>query len=276
MNRFKTIILVCTGLVVILLLLLTGFYAGYHYVSKQRRVEAAAIESYFDQARSFERRIIEGFPIYEDWATPDRERELRIHLLEDHLAVARSMNLTAIEDRIDLDARLKAGALTILEQNRETPYFFYNVKKEYRILLPAAKEGLHLIAERLNRRTGMKDVTVKIAISSALRPVEYQDGLRNRNPNASLISSHSYGISFDIFYDSFFVSLPPLPDSGDDDVNRSLETMRLRTGYWLGESLRRQLHAMLAETLIELQNEGRLYAILEKNQRCYHVTIRPQ
>ncbi|KAB2930480.1 MAG: hypothetical protein F9K24_16625 [Leptonema illini] len=272
MTRIQTIIILSIALIAIPL----AGYGGYRYVSQQRKIEAAAIETYFDQARAFERRIIDGFPIYQDWATPDRERQLRTHLLEDHLAVVRSMNLTAIEDRIELDARLKAGTLTALEQNRETPYFFYNVKKEHRALLPMASEGLHLIAERLNKRTGMKDVTVKMAISSVLRTVEYQDGLRDRNANASLISSHSYGISFDIFYDNFFVSLAPLPDTGDVDVNRSLETMRLRTGYWLGDALRRQLHAMLAETLIELQNEGKLYAILEKNQRCYHVTIRPQ
>lgn len=264
----------------VLLLALIGIvaagYGSHYFIAKQRKAEAAAIEAFFDRARDFERRIIEGFPIYEDWKTPAKEKKLRTYLLQDHLHVVRSMRLTAVQDQTDLKARIKAGSFKTLDQNSQTRYFFYNVRKEYRALLPHAVEGLQLIAKRFNQRTGMPDVTVKIALSSVLRTVEYQDGLRYRNPNASLISSHSYGISFDIFYDHFYVSLPILPDSGDADINRSLQTLRIRTGYWLGDALRRQLHSMLAETLIELQEEGHLYAILEKNQRCYHVTILPR
>ncbi|MBW7858047.1 MAG: hypothetical protein H3C43_07125 [Leptonema sp. (in: Bacteria)] len=211
-------------------------------------------------------------PIYEDWATTDRETQLRKHLLGDHLAVVNLMKLEPIQDQIEIDTRVKNGSLQLLEQNRDTPYYFYNVKKENRVLAPMAAEGILIIAKRLNNAT---DGFIKIAISSATRSIDYQGALRNQNPNASLVSSHSYGISFDIFYDSFFIALP-IATTGSVDLDRSLESLRVRVGYWLGDALRRQLHSLLAETLIQLQNEGKLYAILEKNQRCYHVTIRPQ
>lgn len=259
-----------------LVALLLGFWASSVQKSKAQEKEARILDSYFEKAKAFERRIVDGSPIYEDWATPQKEQELRRHLLQDHLAVVESMKLKPVADRVDLDERVKSRALILLEQNRETPYFFYNVKKEYRALSPLAVEGMEILAKRLNSHTGAGDMTVKYAVSSALRTVEYQEGLRDRNANASFVSSHSYGISFDVFYDAFFVAVPIGESSGNADLDRSLDNLRVRTGYWLGESLRRQLHALLAETLIELQNEGILYAILEKNQRCYHVTVRPR
>lgn len=243
-----------------------------HMEERNRIIEANKIEEFLDHARRFERRIIDNVPIYEDWSTPDREAKLRKHLLSDHLAVIQMMKLEPIQDQIEVDTKVKDGSLRVLEQNRDTPYFFYNVKKENRVLAPMAADGLAFIAKRLNTST---DGFIKIAISSATRSIDYQGTLRTRNANASLVSSHSYGISFDIFYDSFFVSLPAMI-TGNTEIDRSLESLRVRVGYWLGDALRRQLHSLLAETLIQLQNEGKLYAILEKNQRCYHVTIRPQ
>lgn len=251
---------------------LTTLFINRQQEQESRKIEAANIEEFLNQAKRFERRIIDNVPIYEDWATPEREIQLRKHLLADHLAVVNSMKLEPILDQIEIDTRVKNGSLQILEQNRETPYFFYNVKKENRVLAPMAAEGILLITKRLNNAT---DGFIKIAISSATRSIDYQGTLRNRNPNASLVSSHSYGISFDIFYDSFFISFP-MPTTGNTNLDRSLESLRIKVGFWLGDALRRQLHSLLAEILIQLQNEGKLYAILEKNQRCYHVTIRPQ
>lgn len=250
--------------------------AGWWAWNRSMDRRAHEIDTMLEHGHSFERRIIDGFPIYQDWATPEKEQELRRHLLQDHLAVAESLKLRPVADRVELDERLKAGTLKSLEQNRETPFFFYNVKKEHRALVPLAVEGMEILARRLNARTGTKDITVKYAVSSALRTVEYQEGLRDRNANASFVSSHSYGISFDVFYDAYFVALPAPGPTGNAELDRALDNLRVRSGYWLGESLRRQLHAMLAETLIALQKEGVLYAILEKNQRCYHVTILPK
>jgi len=245
-------------------------------IEQQQKSNAEMIAAYFDKARTFERQIIDAVPIYEDWATTAKEQQLRKYLLADHLSVVQSMKLNPIADQHELDERINRGEIIRLDQDKNTPYYFYNVPNDRRFLLPMAAKGIGLITDRLNRRIGNENAIVKLAISSAIRTVAYQGDLRNRNANASLVSSHSYGISFDIFYDSFFVSVKGISNTDDADMSRSLETLRVRTGYLLGDALRRQLHSLLAETLIELQNEGKLYAILEKNQRCYHVTIRPQ
>ena len=114
---------------------------------------------------------------------------------------------------------------------------------------------------------------VKFAVSSMLRPTGYQTQLRDRNTNASLVSSHSQGVSFDIFYDEYFVRLPdPAPDLSAPEAAVQ-EALKQRVGYLLGASLRRQFRAALTETLLQLQDEGLVYVILEKRQRCYHVTV---
>jgi len=113
---------------------------------------------------------------------------------------------------------------------------------------------------------------VKLAISSALRPISYQKGLTKKNINATIESTHTYGISFDIFFDDYYISFPEPTTS--NNVSRELqEKFRTRFGFLTGDALRRQFHSVLMETLIELQDEGMIYAILERKQHCYHVTI---
>ena len=144
---------------------------------------------------------------------------------------------------------------------------------KYRFFTKKTVEGLSVLSNRFQKVLRAKAPSlplVKFAISSATRPAQYQQNLRNVNANASFISSHSYALSFDIFYDSFFVDLP-LEEVKDS--SGALNELRRKSGFLLGEAMRRQLRAMLAETLLQLQNEGILYAIWEKNQRCYHVTI---
>ena len=53
------------------------------------------------------------------------------------------------------------------------------------------------------------------------------------------------------------------------------DRMRTQSGYLLGSALSRHFRAALMEALIQLQDEGRIYAILERNQRCYHVSVIP-
>ena len=252
-----------------------------HLAQRQSREIAAHIEAFKDQAYKTERFYIENLPIYEDWTAPEKERDLRKFLLKEHLAVVEKAGLEPVGSAEEIQNLAASGSLENLKQDKSTPYYFYNVGKEYRYLHPAAHKGLLLLAERfqqvlhrnLEGKDGFKPVVIKFAISSALRPVQYQKNLRKQNANASFVSSHSYGLSFDLFYDSFYVNLPESEAPGA--IQESMENLRVRTGFLLGASLRRQFRAALAETLLQLQREGLLYAIYERNQRCYHVTIIP-
>lgn len=272
-------------------LILTGtiIAAGTGYLIRDRSAETermqtiASVEDYVKGYYQIERYIIESYPIYQDWAGPEKESALRKYLLKDHLEIADRLGLKPLRDDSDIKGKTAEGRLISLTQNTDTPYFFYNVPAKYRFLQPVTAGGLNRIAERFNTilKERMKDrevpeFTVKFAVSSAVRPVRYQNELREVNPNASYISSHSYGASFDIFYDTFFVAREmPRFEPVNERTQSAASSLRTRLGYVTGDALRRQFRAMLAETLLQMQNEGILYAILERNQRCFHVTILP-
>ncbi len=275
--------LLATG-AVFLLLICGGTLYHFQSLDRQKADIANQLEDFRHEVYSTERFYIENLPIYEDWSDANKESDLRKYLLKEHLRVVEQAGLEPVGSEDEIQEMSQQGTLVSLEQDQSTPYYFYNVKKEHRYLHPAAQKGLLILAERfqkvLHRNLDSKDqfkpVVVKFAISSALRPVHYQKNLRKRNANASFVSSHSYGLSFDLFYDSFYVNLRS--DSEEDfqgPLEESMDEMRLRSGFLLGASLRRQFRAALAETLLQLQKEGILYAIYERSQRCYHVTILP-
>ncbi|MCB1166193.1 MAG: hypothetical protein KDK37_15960 [Leptospiraceae bacterium] len=269
---------------VILAALLLGAIAYIPY--NQNRLEseqAQRISEFKEELHRTERFYIENLPIYEDWQSGDKESELRRYLLNDHLRVVKEAGLSPLQDANQIQEFASQGKLASIDLD-SVPFYFYNVQKPYRYLTPAAKKGLLRLAERfqqvvhrnLDGKDAFKPVIVKFAISSALRPIRYQSNLRNENPNASFVSSHSYGLSFDLFYDSFYVNLRSSENKFEDgSPQEALDRLKLQSGFLLGSSLRRQFRAALAETLLQLQKEGLLYAIYERNQRCYHVTILP-
>ncbi len=247
---------------------------SYRYQEKKIHGLQGDIKSFLTEAYKTERKFIENIPIYGDYATPSKERELRKHLLMDHIRAAGKYGVKPLTDEEEIGVNVKSGKLVNIEKEENRLYYFHNVKKRYRFLTKNASKGLRSLTVRfqknLKKRADLPPV--KIALSSVIRPVSYQKKLRGRNTNAGYLSTHSYGTSFDIFYDDYFVSIP-LKAPPNERSEETLKKMRVRLGYMMGDSLRRQLRSILMETLMEMQDEGKLYAILEKRQRCYHVTI---
>ncbi len=250
-----------------------------HYFSftcQEKKIEGIRVDinSYLSRAYNIERKFIENIPIYRDFATPAKEQELRKHLLMDHIHAAERYGIKPVTDDSGISGSAQNGKLVNIEEPKNRLYYFHNVRKKYRYLTKNALKGLQLLTERLqeNLKKRADLPPVKIALSSVIRPASYQKKLMQRNMNASFISTHSYGTSFDIFYDNYFVSVP-LQEVSNKISEDMLNRMRTRIGYMMGEALRRQLRSILMDTLIELQDQGKLYAILEKRQRCYHVTI---
>ena len=245
-----------------------------------------ALNEYFFQNETFKQYVVQNIAIYEDYRNKDIEQELRTHLLLDHLNIAQQLKLEQAVNSRDVEKLKSGGLIKFVESGLDIPYYFYNVPKENRYLRDFTLQGLNLLSARFNQKLFEKlskmsgdkyqkldeKVLVKLAISSAMRPVQYQKNLRNRNGNASVESTHSYGISFDIFYDEFFIRSQGIENSFKRD---EFEKIRRFHGFAQGNALRRQFQTVLSKTLIELQNENKLYAILETNQRCYHITILP-
>ena len=249
-------------LVFMMLLLLGGRCQGDHEV-------LAKSEEYWEKLKKTERTIIEKTPIWEDFSVRGVESELRKFLLPHHLQQAK--HFKAIRTDSEIEVILQENQLISLESDH-AGWFFYNVPAKYRYGRPEVLQALRDIEAAIARQMQLRnaDATLKFAISSAIRPVSYQKNLRDTNENAAIVSSHSYGLSVDIFYDEYFVAVAP--PEGSEETKQFLSRMRTRTGYLLGAALRRQLRTILTEALLELQRQGKIYVILEKNQRCYHVT----
>ena len=232
------------------------------------------ISEYLKTLEKTERAFIENFPIYEDYITPEKEKKLRKFLIKYHLEIAKKHNIKPVNTDAEIITRAGNGELVKLQPGTDDLYYFYNVPEKYRYLSPYAVSGLKKLTEKFQENIVKRKnlPPVKIAISSAIRPEEYQKNLIKKNINASIISSHKFGISYDVFYDDYYIVLPE-PETDNDQLRISLEKIRRKFGFVLGDSLRRQFRSILAESLLQLQEEKILYVIHEKNQRCYHVTI---
>ena len=231
------------------------------------------ISRFVKNIKDIEHGYVSSIPIYEDFANPVLEQKLRTYLFPQHYAEAQKSGVL-VDDEGSVRRLSGSGALIKLSQGNETLYYFYNVRDPYRFLTPAAAEGLGKITRRFQQNIASRKALppVKIAVSSVLRPESYQNNLRGRNANATMVSTHSYGVSFDIYFDDYFVALPP--QEADNRISRAvIALLRPRIGFLLGDALKSQFRSILMETLIQLQDEGVIYAILERNQHCYHVTV---
>jgi hypothetical protein len=237
---------------------------------------ASDVKRYLDTIKTIERGYVEHIPLYNDYSTPLMEMKLRTYLFPAHMEVARKSGITPPEHDDAIPDIVSNGKLIDLKSGSDELYYFYNVNKKYRVLSPNAVCGLSALTRRFQKNIALraKLSRVKIALSSVLRPVSYQLGLREKNYNATMATTHSYGVSFDIFYDDYYVALPR-PICSNKISEALLMQLRTRMGFLMGDALREQFRSVLMETLIQLQDEGVIYVILEKQQRCYHVTVLP-
>lgn len=161
--------------------------------------------------------------------------------------------------RPHIDASKSFGVQLLKDSKTVQKYInngkFHKIKKTgkgYRVLkldysraymVSKAKATLEKMGARFSKDTKGGTFTV----SSITRTLEDQCRLRKVNSNASLgISSHNYGNSFDISYIRFNNVLKYNP----------------------------KMEAALEKVLKYYVNAGRIYYIKEKQQSCYHITVR--
>jgi hypothetical protein len=264
----KNILIIC---LIVVFFLATGIFSCYIYLKK---TVVRDVNTYLDTAHTMERGFIDKIPLYDDYSNPTIEQKLRTYLNPAHLEAAAKYGLDPLGQDSDIEVLIASKRLVRVEAKPESLFYFYNVRNTYRALTPGARKGLDLLTEQLQRNFQRYAALppVKIAISSMIRPGSYQDGLRETNANATVTTTHSSGISFDIFFDDYYVVLPQ-PAASNSISDAVLSLVRTRMGFLMGDALRGQIRSVLTETLIQLQDEGALYAILEKRQRCYHVTM---
>lgn len=242
----------------------------FFFHNTREKMIVTTVKAYSDSSYRIERNFIENIPVYRDYATKQLVDELKKFNLAIHAVEVAKTGLKPMHNENDIMENARSGRLHELKAD-DGLFYFHNVKKEFRYLTPATIDGLKLVTERFQQKLQKhKDglPQVKIAISSVIRTVDYQEKIFGRK----FVSTHSFGGCFDIFFDDFFVVLPE-QEGGWSAEKAVISGLRTRLGFLMGDSLREQLRTILMETLVELQREGKLYAFLEEENRCYHVTI---
>ncbi len=270
------------SLIIISILTVTSVFLGLlnHFriqeLEQSERRFQEGLRSWLSDTRKADRVIIEKFPIYSDYVNPEIIKSFRTYLLPYHLEETVKSGMQRITDDGMIPDLAAKGLLVKLDQTAETPYFFYNVPEKYRYLTPKAAGALKAVTDRISQKLSEKEGApgVKIAISSALRPGNYQQNLKGRNANAASESSHSFGISFDIFFDEYYTVFPVYRGETSEEGRKTADELRKRIGFLSGAALARQYQSVLSESLLELQEEGLVYVIIEHNQRVYHVSVR--
>ena len=163
-------------------------------------------------------------------------------LYKPHLDASKSFNVKLLKDSKTVLKYINSGKFHKIKKSGKG----YKVQKlNYSRAWMVAKGKLML--EKIGTRFSKETKGHTFTVSSITRTLEDQCRLRKVNSNASLgISSHNYGNSFDISYVRF---------NGVLKYNPKMEMA-------------------LEKVLKYYYNAGRIYYIKEKQQSCYHITVR--
>ncbi|MBP0613040.1 hypothetical protein J8J42_08270 [Chryseobacterium sp. cx-311] len=167
----------------------------------------------------------------------------KVHpVYEKHLQASRKFNIKVLKDTKTLTKYKQNGKLSPVKSLGKG-YRIQNLSHSKPVLVHEAKNTLKEIAKKFSANSKGSTLT----LTSMTRTLEDQCRLRKVNPNASVgLSSHNYGNSFDISYVRFNDRLA---------VNSRLDKI-------------------LENVLKEFEKSGKIYFIKERQQNCYHITVR--
>lgn len=162
-------------------------------------------------------------------------------LYKPHLLASQNFGINILEDTKSVDKYIAKGKFVKIKK-KSRGYRLQALEYSRPYLVKKARTTLEKMANKF-----ATDTKSFFVVSSVTRTLEDQCRLRKVNSNASLgISSHNYGAAFDISYVRFDHKLK---------VNPKLEKE-------------------LEKVLEEYKNLGKIFYIKEKQQSCYHVTVR--
>ncbi len=160
---------------------------------------------------------------------------------DNHLVAGENNGFGLIESEEHFGQLIQEKKLILVSQGKG-----YQVEKlthSYPYVTPRSKMILEEIGQTFQALS--KDESF-FTITSVTRTPEQQTKLRKRNRNATAgISSHSYGVSFDISYIRFNGK-----KGSDRNAQKNLESV-----------------------LNDLQAANKIFFIKERKQSCYHITV---
>lgn len=185
-----------------------------------------------------------SFSLFKSQKCYDLKTVLKVEpteLYKPHLLASQNFGVNILENTKSVDKYIAKGKFVKVKK-KSRGYRLQTLEYSRPYLVKKARTTLERMANDFAAKT--KSFFV---VSSVTRTLEDQCRLRKVNSNASLgISSHNYGAAFDISYVRFDHKLK---------VNPKLEKE-------------------LEKVLIEYKNLGKIFYIKEKQQSCYHVTVR--
>ncbi|WP_292008563.1 DUF5715 family protein [Chryseobacterium sp.] len=163
-------------------------------------------------------------------------------LYKPHLDASKSFNVKILKDTKTVQRYIDKGKFHSIKKTGKG----YHVQKlDYSRPYMVSKAKITL--ERMGARFSKETKGSTFTVTSVTRTLDDQCRLRRVNSNASLgISSHNYGNSFDISYVRFNNTLKNNP----------------------------KMEKALEKVLKYYADAGRIYYIKEKQQSCYHITVR--
>ena len=161
-----------------------------------------------------------------------------------HIHSAKAIGVGSLVDTSGMNKMVSQRKLIKVQPDKG--YALAAMTHSYPFLTPDAVRVLRKIGASFYESSGDESF---FTVTSLTRTEETQKKLRRRNSNAAKTeSSHCYGVSFDISYIRY---------------NGVREWHYERT---------KKLEGILAE----MQRNGEIYVLKEKNQSCFHVSVRDQ
>jgi hypothetical protein len=207
---------------------------------------------------------------------PAEEARLRSQLNAAHVARARALGVRPADEA---EIRALVAEELLIELDPSNEYWIVRERAQRRAFVtPDVPPLLERIAQRFQARLAEEDIPpYRLEITSVLRTAADQAALRRQNPNAAAgVSSHEFGTTLDIAYESF---APPLqiPDGlvaeASGGMQAELERVAAMALEVIGSRKSREMQAFLGHVLIELQTAGDVLVILERLQPVYHITV---
>ncbi|GAB5521212.1 MAG: hypothetical protein RhofKO_34630 [Rhodothermales bacterium] len=209
--------------------------------------------------------------------TDQQERQMRRYLSKAHMERAQRLGIVPGAGEDQIDDLLADGRLVEMEEDT-TYWIVRDLDYSVPYVVPSKKAMLVELGERFHAQLAEEGLPpIRFEISSLLRTAETQAALRRVNGNAARgTSTHEYGTTIDIAYNSFTAPVEPYAALiGEDD--RWLEPYLRQVATAVTEATvakySREMQAILGEVLIEMQNEGKVMITLERRQPVYHITV---
>ena len=170
-----------------------------------------------------------------------------------HLAAGQKYGIQPLASRDKLDSSI-INKLEKVESSKV--YRVDSLTHSVPYLTPGAYDLLNTLATKFQSKLQKQGFTqYKFIVTSMLRTEDDVKRLMKVNRNATKQSSHMYATTFDITY-SRFEKVDSKPDFTGKDASY------------------KDIINILGESLKELRDDNKCYAIIERGQPCYHITVR--